>query len=329
MIFRIGVGICALAVIAAATDANVRHTGGYASDGAWLAIAMAALLTVGMGFVGVLWQERRRFMAFVVGLCFLAGEAYWLGTNADRELGAREALSQPTARALEAKIAGKARLDDAKVAKKAADDAAVSEAAKPGCRENCAKLLGDAQKAAATELAAAREAYDALPNPRPTASLAAHLNIPDWLWDLLMAGLRSVATMGASIALGAALHGRKQSQGAHENAPAPAPGELEIAAPTSKTQSRKRKLPALPPPRDRDLEHVSQFLKQAVFRPDPEGQASLKQLRSSYIGWCQSSKLPLLPPAEFGKQLRSIIDAIGLECEAKHGDMIIHGATIH
>jgi hypothetical protein len=39
--------------------------------------------------------------------------------------------------------------------------------------------------------------------------------------------------------------------------------------------------------------------------------------------------MPALPPAEFGKQLRSIIDAIGLECEPKQGDMIIHGATVH
>jgi hypothetical protein len=257
---------------------------------------MAALLTVGMGFVGVLWQERRKLIAIVIGFCFLAGEVYWLGMNADRELSGREALSAPMAKELEAKAAAKARLSDAKAAKLAADAAAVSEAAKPGCRENCAKLLGNAQLAAANELAAAREAYDALPSPRPGASLAAHLNVPDRLWDLIMAGLRSVATMGASVALGAALHPRKQPRATQQPASGPAP--IEITAPKSQRppcKSVPRTPAALPPPRDPDLEHVSLFLKHAVFRPDPEGQAPLKYCATATSGGVSRASSPRSP----------------------------------
>ena len=83
-------------------------------------------------------------------------------------------------------------------------------------------------------------------------------------------------------------------------------------------------------PRAKDgREHVSQFLKHAVFRPDPNGAASLRELQHSYSGWCRSREVAALPPAEFGKQLRSIVDAIGLECEPTQGDIIIRGATIH
>jgi hypothetical protein len=136
--------------------------------------------------------------------------------------------------------------------------------------------------------------------------------------------------MGASVALGAALHPRKQPRATQPPASGPAP--IEITAPKSQRppcKSVPRTPAALPPPRDPDLEHVSLFLKHAVFRPDPEGQASLKYCATATSGWCQSSELAPLAPAAFGKHLRSIIDAIGLECEAKHGDMIIHGATIH
>jgi hypothetical protein len=187
---------------------------------------------------------------------------------------------------------------------------------------------GDAQLAADKELASARSGYDGLPDPVAASSLAAHLNVPQWAWDLIMAGLRSIATMGASVALGAALHGRRTNAAAKVRQPI----EVEVVAPRPIAQPRRsqtKPMIALPAPRDGSLEHDSQFLKHTVFRPDPRGEASLKELQRRYVGWCQLREVPVLPPAEFGKQLRSIIDAIGLECEPKQGDMIIHGATVH
>jgi hypothetical protein len=145
-----------------------------------------------------------------------------------------------------------------------------------------------------------------------------------------MATLRSIATMGASVALGAALHRRKAPE-RPASMTQQTPVDAEIVAPKS-TQSRRQKPKptlALAPPRNDGLEHVSQFLKHAVFRPDPNGAASLRELQHSYSGWCRSREVAALPPAEFGKQLRSIVDAIGLECEPTQGDVIIRGATIH
>ena len=75
-ILRALVFLAAAAVIGAATHANVMHAGGYSSEGAPLAIAIAALLTIGMGFVGKLWEDRRRFVAIFIALCFICGEAY-------------------------------------------------------------------------------------------------------------------------------------------------------------------------------------------------------------------------------------------------------------
>jgi hypothetical protein len=317
MIFRIGVVICALGVIAAATHANVQHAGGYSSESAPLVITIAALVTFGMGYVGVLWSERRRLAAVALFLLFLCGEAYWLFTNTDRELSLRDAEAAPFAAAVAAKAAAKERVTNAEGAKTNADAAIVSEAAKPGCKTDCAKLLADAQAAAAAELTDARKAFEALPEPRSMASLAAHLNVPLWAWDLLMAGLRSAATMGASIALGAALH-RQRVQERTEGI---------VAEPRAiARQTRPTKLvAALPPPKDENRENVSRFLKQVGLRPDPEGEVSLKGLQRRYLDLCETP----LPPAEFGKQMRSIIDAIGLECVPVQGDMIIRGATVH
>jgi hypothetical protein len=36
-----------------------------------------------------------------------------------------------------------------------------------------------------------------------------------------------------------------------------------------------------------------------------------------------------LPPAQLGQHLRSIVDAIGLECERTEKDVIIRGAALN
>jgi hypothetical protein len=74
MTWRVLVSLCGVAVIGAATHANVLHAGGYGTEAAPLIIAMAALLTFGMGFVGLLWSERRLRAAIGLAVCILAGE---------------------------------------------------------------------------------------------------------------------------------------------------------------------------------------------------------------------------------------------------------------
>ena len=109
-----------------------------------------------MGFVGLLWSERRCAAAVGIALCILAGEVYWICTNAEREIAQREAQALPAAVARDVRLAAQKRLEGAEAGKRAADAAAVSEAAKPGCKANCAQLLLTAQLTANQELAAAR-----------------------------------------------------------------------------------------------------------------------------------------------------------------------------
>jgi hypothetical protein len=66
----------------------------------------------------------------------------------------------------------------------------------------------------------------------------------------------------------------------------------------------------------------------AAVRPDPSGSASLRELHARYVPWCEAkSKEPLTSPV-LGREIRSIIDAIGLSCELVGNDVIVRGATI-
>jgi hypothetical protein len=183
-------------VVGAATHLNVAHAGGYASSDAPLIIIAAVLLAVGTGLTITAWREGARIGALALGLCVFAGEGYWLATNAERELAAREALALPVAEAAAKREAAQKRLAEALAAKKKADDAAIYEAAKRDCRANCAALLQDAKRDAESELTAARNALDNLPALRSATPLADRLGIAAWAWDLIVAGLRSLLVIG-------------------------------------------------------------------------------------------------------------------------------------
>jgi hypothetical protein len=90
-ILRALVFLAAAAVIAAATHANVMHAGGYGSRDAPLIITLAVLLALGMAFVGVCFNEGRRWQAILLAVLILAGEAYWVLINADREVASLDA----------------------------------------------------------------------------------------------------------------------------------------------------------------------------------------------------------------------------------------------
>ncbi len=360
MALRVLVIAFGIGVVVAATHANIMHAGGYLSDTAPLALAVSGLLAVGMGYVGMVWNDGSKLGAVMLGLCLLAGEAYWLGTNAEREIAARDELAAPIRLAetkrlqAEAKVtetsaamksagpAERERLKAALEAKRTADLAAVSEAAKPGCRANCATLLMDAKDRAETEVNAARRALaeaaakaesdwrtalgvlEALPAQRAAAPLPEKLGIASWAWDLIMAALRSGAVMGGSIAIGLCLHGSRRP--------------TDIGASSSGAQRREVIVPPLTstsPPRSRDIvvsrvdtrEHVSHFLR-AALRPDPNAAASLRELHGRYVAWCETCSLAPLPPAELGRQLRAIVDTIGLEVEHQGRDAVVRGAAL-
>jgi hypothetical protein len=66
MIWRGLVIVAGLGVVAAATHANVLRAGGYLSEAAPLTITVAAMLAVGMGYVGIVINEGRRLMAIAL-----------------------------------------------------------------------------------------------------------------------------------------------------------------------------------------------------------------------------------------------------------------------
>ncbi len=155
----------------------------------------------------------------------------------------------------------------------------------------------------------ARGALDNIPRVLSASPLPERLGVAPWLWDLIMAGLRAIAVVGGSIAIGMAPHPGRKSGAAASVAP---------AHPVSNAR-----LEILPPPDKR--EHVASFLR-TVLRPEPTGRASLKKLYERYPEWC--SEAERLPAAELGRELRDILDAIGLRCEPKGRDVIVHGAVI-
>jgi hypothetical protein len=318
MIWRVLGGIAGAGVVGAATHLNVTHAGGYGSADAPLIITAAVLLAIGTGVTITAWWDGARLSAIALGVCVLAGEGYWLATNAERELAARDALALPVAEAAAKRSAAEKRFLEAQAAKKKADDAAISEAAKRDCRANCAALLQDAKRAAESELTAARNALASIPAMRSVTPLADRLGVPTWAWDLIVAGLRSLLVIGGSIAIGLALH-PKRVRRLLDLEPAPAttarrkpvhaPEPLLIASPVN--------------PR----EHVSRFLR-TVIKPDPAGAASLRELHGLYLEWCRSAAIDPLPAAELGRHLRSIVDAIGLECEPQGRDIVVRGAAL-
>jgi hypothetical protein len=81
----------------------------------------------------------------------------------------------------------------------------------------------------------------------------------------------------------------------------------------------------MPPVNER--EHVSQFLR-STLKPDPNGSASLRDLHLRYIDWCRSTGLEPLPAPTLGQHLRTIVDAIGLECEPRERDIVVRGAAL-
>ena len=304
------------AVVAAATHANVAHAGGYQSADAPLLITLALLLSIGMGFCGYVWRNGQRFGAVILGLCIISGEAYWVLTNTEREIAAREERDAPAMRAYEARAEAEQQVEKAEAAVRAAGDAVTTEASKKDCLKNCAAMLTAAAAAARNELATARNVLSNTPRPLSPAPLPARLGVAPWLWDLVMAGLRSLAVVGGSLAIGMSGHAARASH----------PPAESVSA--SALVGRKRKVPrpsplrAIPPPNRRD--HVASFLRSAI-RPDPEGQTSLRALHRRYCEWCDGEGLSAI---ELGRELRAIIDALGLQCKEAGRDVIVHGAVI-
>lgn len=240
----------------------ITHTGGYQGGENFLPMLMAIGGGVGSIVAVLAWDNGKRGLAAAVFVCIGFAEVQGILATVERLLAQREEGQAPLIAATKAfraaadrvKAAERAvqspptttpRLTAAIAAKAAADAAVVSKSAEMGCRNNCASLLqaqansaADEMRAARSdldtanadlekELQSARRAFDAITPPSSATPMQDRTGIPQWIVDLLGAGLGSLAINGLGcslIALGA--HGMTRD----DHAPAAAQyGVTEIS----------------------------------------------------------------------------------------------------
>ena len=325
MTWRTPVVLAGIAVVAAATHANIVHAGGYQASSAPLMIALAVLLSLGMGYVAYLWRDRQRLGAFLLGVCLLSGESYWVLTNAEREIAAREERDAPALRAFEARVDAEKRVANAEQALKDANAAVTNEASKKDCLKNCAAMLTDVAAAARNELAEARAALSNTPRPLSPAPLPARLGLAPWLWDLVMAGLRSLAVVGGSIAVGLGMHPRSSPTALA------APAGLPSKPPTPASTSRRKEPATKQIQRQRAAHsarnHAAEFGIKCM-RPDTAAETSLAQLHQRYRTWCDENALERLSPPELAREMGALFSGAGLQVEHKSGDFVVRGVRL-
>jgi hypothetical protein len=292
-IWRVLAAIAGLGVIGAATHLNIVHAGGYGSGDAGLIVTVAVLVAIGMGYAAMVWRDGSNVRAIGLTLCLVAGEAYWTATNVERELQARGAAEAPLARAR----AGRAQLvrevKEAEATKKAADAAAQLQATLPGCRKNCAHLLTDTKREADSDLAAKQAALNALQTEKITDALADHLGLSHWAYDLIIAGLRSLAVMGGSLAIALAVHSAaaKPPIAVPEILPpAPPLGVPVIAGPTG---------------------DVKRFLLACLPRAKGE-EVTASAVYARYQRWCDNQGQSAIKPREFAEKFKAVAERVGI-----------------
>jgi hypothetical protein len=332
--------IASALVIAAATHLNVESIGGYRADGAPLVIAVPLLLAAGMAYAGSAYSDGQRLLAVLAMFCMFSGELYWLAKNAEREMGERERVSAPSRGAVADYRAAEKRVERAEKAATKADEAMLTEAAKPGCAKNCRALLEGAQIRASAELDSANRALASLPRPDAIAPLPEKLGIEPWQWDLGIAGLRGVCILGAALIIGMGLHPkRKVAQGNHinpSNSSAPAPS-LQVAhlAPVPaklgaiKAGSLKASTPyaAKVVPIRPAAGNVAAYLKARTL-PASGASVALAELRADYLGWCAMEGLDPVPARTFVETVRRALEQNGLKAVVDGQDVRCMGLKL-
>lgn len=316
-------------VISVAAHVAIQSTGGYSEAHAPLVIAISAGLIVGSICVGRAWSQRRYAVAVALGVALLAGEAWAMVQTAERVIAQRETATEPARQLARSRKEAEngvevtrsaiattsARLDAAITAKASADAAIITEAAKKGCASNCRALLQTAATDAAAEVIAAREELArstaqqkenvkraeehlaSLPPPRSETPLADRLGIAGWAFDLITAGLASVAVNG----LGAAL----LAFGAH------GPHHVQTSPPQVLTPA----------------EHAARFLL-ATLKPSAAGSVALSEIHRAYLDWCAKNNLAPLPASSIAAETQRLFDDAKIEIADRGGSMFALGVKL-
>jgi len=292
-------------IIGAAAHVSIVASGGYSALAAPLQLAVALGLIVGAICVGLAWRERRLVIVGCLVIALVAGEGFGLINTAERTIAARDIAAAPIKDAENARIQAEARVKDAETKKSAADAAALTEAAKSGCRRECRALIEGAKADAQRELESARNALAILPPVRSVSPLADRLGVPGWALDLVAAALASIAANG----LGAAL----VAFGAHGHREEPKAG----------TQTEK---PEIIQPQRQAREHAARFGLD-VLTP-ARAATPVMRLHSAYQEWCRDRGEQPLPAREIGSALDDLFRRSGLRVEAIEGAPHIIGAKL-
>lgn len=191
-----GVGIIGASTFAVITSAHqdLPH--------AVLTSAMAAGVVAGAITIGRAWRQGRRSLAAAIAVALISAELFGVLLSAERIVAERETAQATVAKGQAARRYAEDQLQKALASLKTANTAAVTEAAKPGCKAHCRALLeGQVTLAkAAVDDAAGLVAA----NPVVTASgtpLADRLGVAPWALDLLIAALLAVGANGLGAAL--------------------------------------------------------------------------------------------------------------------------------
>jgi hypothetical protein len=319
--------VAGIGVVSASTHLNILHAGGYGAPDTPLMIAVAGMVVIGMAFAGLVWSDGRKASAIVVTVCLLAGEAYWTLANAEREIANRVVAAAPSTEARNARKDAENRLSRAITAKQAADTSILADAAKADCASNCRALLLSAQQAANSEWLAASAALLGVPNVLSPTPLADHIGIAAWLWDLIVAGLRSVGVLGGSLMIGMATVTRKKA----------APPKLELVAskpqpaPVPQISPVESKRPAphpIPPPAPASNPRAN-VVPLTAKRQLPEGmvsdfasrrlskslgsEADMKSCYLAYQKWCEEQNKQPVPAPRFIPSFLAYCEATGVK----------------
>ncbi|WP_045836444.1 hypothetical protein [Hyphomicrobium sp. 99] len=301
-------------IIGAMAHVAILSTGGYASPTAPLQIAVALGLCTGSVCVGVSLRDGSWMLAIVLAIALLCGELYAVLTTSEITIAARDAIAGPVRDAEQARLAARARLDAAEEAKLAADGAAISEAAKPGCRRECRILLEGAKADAQRDLEAARSALAAIPPPRSAAPLADRLHVDDATLDLVAAALRSLAING----LGAALI----AFGARTGKPA-----LCIRRTPAKAEEVDVDEMRLPFPAPTAKEHAFRFARDVLEPADID--TPVVKLHGAYVEWCSAVGQEPFPVRTIGLELAELFKRTGIEIVEIAGTRFIAKARLN
>lgn len=333
MLLRSACIVVALAMLAAAAHVTITHSGGYETSYAVLVMAMTAGVGVGALTIGAAHAQRRYFMAFLLVIPLIACEAFGLLNTASRIVAQSEQAQGPAraaadaqARAVErwkearARLAASERptirLTAAIAVQRAAVDAAAADAAKRSCASNCRKIHEKAIAAATVELEAARAEMlqqrtkaiatletaqaelAAMPRVASGTPLADRLQVPNWILDLLRAGLGSFGANGmAAVLLAFAGHGWR--------------------APTSHVECHdvphvsKAPRPTLHLVAD-ETEHALKF-SGARIRPQPGARTPLVVILAHYERWCIATGTQPLSEVRITEELCQMFKEQGLQ----------------